>query len=180
VTAAESATTAAAQEKARFGGNHDSEKRQRVQQRKRKYSPTTEGSAMNLKIDPASGLPIYLQLIEQIKYHISVGTIRAEDQLPSVRKLSTDLRVNPNTIAKAFNIMETEGIVYSKRGEGTFISPNAAESSKEERRGVLKNLLKQVAETAEALNVPPDEVHRMMDECFKETSNTIPSGSEAP
>ncbi|MDQ7826001.1 MAG: GntR family transcriptional regulator [Candidatus Eremiobacteraeota bacterium] len=134
---------------------------------------------MNLKIDPSSGLPIYLQLIEQIKYHISVGTMKAEDQLPSVRKLSMDLRINPNTIAKAFNIMENEGIVYTKRGEGTFISSAAAESSKEERLGVLRNLLGQVAETARTLKVPPAEVHQMLDEHLS-TAGSLPAGSEAP
>jgi GntR family transcriptional regulator len=135
---------------------------------------------MNLKIDPSSGLPLYLQLIEQIKYHISVGTLRAEDQLPSVRKLSMDLRINPNTIAKAFNIMETEGIVYTKRGEGTFISSNAADSSKEERRGVLRSLIGQVVETAKALDVSPAEVQRMLDEGFNDKSHPNSPGSEAP
>jgi GntR family transcriptional regulator len=137
---------------------------------------------MNFKIDPSSGLPIYLQLIEQIKYHISVGTLRAEDQLPSVRKLSTDLRVNPNTIAKAFNIMENDGIVYTKRGEGTFVSSQAADSSKEDRLEVLRGLVEQVVETAITLKVPKEEVHRMIDRGIDGKSQGAPlqnQGSEA-
>jgi len=121
---------------------------------------------MNFKIDPSSGLPLYLQLIEQFKYHISVGSLRAEDQLPSVRKLSTELRINPNTIAKAFNIMETEGIVYTKRGEGTFVSAQAEITSKEDRLDVLRNLVGQVVETAMTLKVSTGEVCSMVEKEF--------------
>jgi len=117
---------------------------------------------MNFKIDPSSGLPIYLQLIDQIKYHISVGTLKAEDQLPSVRKLSTELRINPNTIAKAFNIMETDGIVYTKRGEGTFISSQAESSSQKDRLDVLTGIVDQAVETALTLKVPADELLKLV------------------
>ncbi|MGV8125546.1 MAG: GntR family transcriptional regulator [Candidatus Xenobiia bacterium LiM19] len=123
---------------------------------------------MNFKIDPSSGLPIYLQLIDQIKYHISVGTLKAEDQLPSVRKLSTELRINPNTIAKAFNIMETDGIVYTKRGEGTFISTQAELSSNKDRLEVLTGLVDQVIETALTLKVPMEELQKLVESRYSE------------
>lgn len=123
---------------------------------------------MNFKIDPSSGLPIYLQLIDQIKYHISVGTLKAEDQLPSVRKLSTELRINPNTIAKAFNIMETDGIVYTKRGEGTFISTQAEVSSHKDRLEVLTGLVDQVIETALTLKVPREELQKLVESRYSE------------
>lgn len=126
---------------------------------------------MNFKIDPSSGLPIYLQLIDQIKYHISVGTLKAEDQLPSVRKLSTELRINPNTIAKAFNIMETDGIVYTRRGEGTFISSQAEVSSNKDRLEVLKNLVDQVVETALTLKVPREELQKLIETGYEEKQN---------
>ena len=122
---------------------------------------------MNLKIDPSSGLPIYHQLIEQIKHSIAIGVMKAEDQLPSVRKLSMDLRINPNTIAKAYNIMEMEGIVYTKRGEGTFISSGASEPSIKSQRAVLRGLVDQVVETAKSMKIPEDEVHDMIETSYK-------------
>lgn len=121
---------------------------------------------MNFKIDPSSGLPIYHQLIEQIKYLIAAGTLQAEDQLPSVRKLSVDLRINPNTIAKAYNIMETSGIVYTRRGEGTFISPQVASSSGESRLQVIRSVVRQVTETAITMKISREDVLKMVNEDF--------------
>ncbi len=132
---------------------------------------------MDFKSDPSSGLPIYLQLIEQFKYHISVGSLRAEEQLPSVRKLSTELRINPNTIAKAFNIMETEGIVYTKRGEGTFVSSQAETSSKEGRIDVLRGLVDQVVETAITLKISSEEVCSMIQQGFATRSSAGDAGN---
>lgn len=126
---------------------------------------------MNLKIDLSSGLPIYLQLIEQIKHYIAIGVLNSEDQLPSVRKLSADLRINPNTIAKAFNIMENEGIVYTRRGEGTFISAGANEGAKESKMDILKSQIEQMVNTANMLNIQKEQVQKMIDEFYKDKRN---------
>lgn len=88
------------------------------------------------KLDLQSGLPIYLQLVEQVKLAIASGVLKTEDKMPSVRQLAMDLRVNPNTISKAYNIMETEKILYTKRGEGTFVI-----SSHENNRWELKEYI---------------------------------------
>src|SRR5262245_52127847 len=76
---------------------------------------------MVLRLNPSSGIPIYLQLIEQVKHAIETGAIRAGDQLPSVRKMAEDLVINPNTVARAYRDLEHEGIIELKHGAGAFI-----------------------------------------------------------
>jgi DNA-binding transcriptional regulator YhcF (GntR family) len=66
--------------------------------------------------------PIYMQIIEKIKNDISAGKLKAGDKLPSVRQMSEDLKVNPNTILRTFRELETLGITYTQRGMGTFIT----------------------------------------------------------
>src|SRR5262249_7100561 len=76
---------------------------------------------MALRLNPASGVPLYLQLIEQIKHGIETGAMRAGDQLPSVRQMAEDLLINPNTVVRAYRELEHEGIVELKHGSGAFI-----------------------------------------------------------
>src|SRR5207248_7019671 len=76
---------------------------------------------MILRINPASGIPLYLQLIEQVKHAIETGAIRAGEQLPSVRQMAEDLLINPNTVARAYRDLEQEGFIELKHGSGAFI-----------------------------------------------------------
>ncbi|PYS45305.1 MAG: GntR family transcriptional regulator, partial [Acidobacteria bacterium] len=73
---------------------------------------------MVLRLNPSSGVPLYLQLIEQVKHAIETGAIRAGEQLPSVRKMAEDLVINPNTVARAYRDLEHEGIIELKHGIG--------------------------------------------------------------
>lgn len=74
------------------------------------------------KINPASGIPIYLQIGQQIKTAVASGALQPGDQLPSVRELALELTINPNTAAKAYQELEREGIITTIRGKGTFIA----------------------------------------------------------
>lgn len=96
---------------------------------------------MFIAIDPSSGLPIYIQIVGQIKTGIAMGRLQPEDPLPSVRQLATDLAVNPNTVARAYLDLEYEGIIYKRQGAGTFVSSQGVEMSKLERRKVLGELI---------------------------------------
>lgn len=73
------------------------------------------------KIDIKSSTPIYMQIIEQIKSAVVKGYLKQDDMLPSVRKLSSMLEVNPNTVAKAYNELERQKVIITVRGRGTFI-----------------------------------------------------------
>ena len=96
---------------------------------------------MFINIDPSSGLPIYLQIAQQIKTSVAMGRLQPEDPLPSVRQLAVELAVNPNTVARAYLDLEIEGVIYKRQGAGTFVSSQGVEMSKGERRRVLNELL---------------------------------------
>ena len=79
------------------------------------------------QIDSLSRQPVYEQLIEQMERFILLGLLRAGDQLPSVRSLSVELSINPNTIQKAYGELDSRGLIYSIPGIGCFVTENAVE-----------------------------------------------------
>src|SRR5207302_8162517 len=85
------------------------------------YTVLTEQTLIVLRLNPASGIPLYLQLIEQVKHAIETGAIRAGEQLPSVRQMAEDLVINPNTVVRAYRDLEHEGIIELKHGLGAFV-----------------------------------------------------------
>src|SRR3972149_1819287 len=76
---------------------------------------------MNLKIDMHSGVPINTQIVERVKHMIATGELKPGDQLPTVRQLAQDLRVNFNTIARAYALLDAAGIISTQQGRGTFV-----------------------------------------------------------
>jgi GntR family transcriptional regulator len=97
---------------------------------------------MQIFIDNADVRPIYLQIMDEIRRAVVLGTLQPEDALPSARQLAVDLRINPNTVAQAYRELERIGVVYVRRGKGTFVAPvNAVEEDRRE-------LLRAVAERA--------------------------------
>lgn len=95
-------------------------------------------------IDPSSGTPIYRQLVDQVRQAVASGVLRAGDRLPSVRDLAVELAVNPNTVAKAYQELEREGVIETPRGKGSFIADRDHIASEAER-------LRQFAEAADKL-----------------------------
>jgi GntR family transcriptional regulator len=84
-----------------------------------------------LTVDPRSGVPIYLQLVEQVKRSVALGVLTTGEQLPTVKQLALDLTVNPNTVARAYRELEREGVIETAVGRGSFIRDNGeAESPK--------------------------------------------------
>src|SRR5438874_3457848 len=80
---------------------------------------------MLFRPNPSSGVPIYLQLMEQVKHGIETGALRPGEQLPGIRPLAEELVVNPNTVAKAYRELEHEGVIELRQGAGAFVSGNA-------------------------------------------------------
>ena len=115
--------------------------------------------SMNLEIDFRSGIPIYLQVVERIKERLAAGQLKPGDQLPTVRSLALELRVNFNTIARAYRIMDESGIISTQQGRGTYIlelpSPEVAESI---RMQALQDLTQRYISDAERLGVSPEEL----------------------
>ena len=85
---------------------------------------------MDLRINFASGVPIYLQLMEQIKHAVDTGAIRGGEQLPTIRKIAEELRMNPNTVARAYRELEREGVIDVRHGSGSYVVEPKKSSTK--------------------------------------------------
>ena len=96
-------------------------------------------------LDPHSGVATYLQIVQQVKDALRLGTIEVGDQLPTVREVVADLAINPNTVAKAYRDLEREGLVVARQGRGTFVASTLAPASlrhHEELRAELERWLR--------------------------------------
>ncbi len=109
------------------------------------------------QIDPMSRTPVYEQIVTQAEKLISAGILRPGDQLPSVRSLSVELSVNPNTIQRSYNTLDTMGLVVSVPGKGCFVSGNARDAVAVKNRGRLSELRSLAAELFSA-GVSPEEI----------------------
>jgi GntR family transcriptional regulator len=122
-----------------------------------------------VQIDPRDPTPIYAQLDRAIRVAIAHGKLKAGDQLPTVRQLAVDLRVNANTVAKVYLALEREGIVETKRGVGTFISglrPPAVHDAHRERR--LKEIVDRLFTDAASIGFTPREISKYLARRVKE------------
>ena len=118
-----------------------------------------------IKLDLQSKIPLYLQMEQQIIDLILLGVLKENDQLPSVRNLARELGINPNTIQKAYQDMESRGIIYSVVGRGNFVaSPSAAENLK--RRETMAALEKLLMDALHA-GISAQELHQAVDTAFE-------------
>lgn len=123
-----------------------------------------------IKPDYKNGKPLHEQITQGIKDLIMCGALSPDEQLPSVRELSVSLTVNPNTVQRAYRTLETEGVIYSIRGKGSFV----ANSHKTDDR-TLARLRGELAEAVRELafyGIPPEELHGIIDEIYKERNVT--------
>jgi len=110
------------------------------------------------RLDPASGVPFYRQITDQILGGIAIGALRAGDQLPTVRALAVELKVNLNTVAKAYKELEIRGVLSTQQGSGTYIAPVEVQRDEVERRRQVVQLVDEFLARAAALGLPPAEV----------------------
>ena len=91
-----------------------------------------------VNLDPHDARPLYLQIMDEVRRALVVGALRPEDPLPSVRELSAQLVVNPRTVSQAYRELERDGVLYVRRGQGTFVAPGV----RADRRGVARDVAK--------------------------------------
>ena len=113
---------------------------------------------MLLQINFKSGMPVYLQVVDQIKAAAAAGALQTGEPLPSIRPLAEELRVNRNTIAKAYTELESQGVIETIPGKGCFMRPNHSPLKKDARRKLLIDGIDQLIVQAHHLQVPPAEV----------------------
>src|SRR5687768_211104 len=118
---------------------------------------------MLLRIEPSSAVPVYRQIVDQIRYQIASGDLRVGDRLPSVRELSRQLPVNQNTVLKAYDLLAQDGLISSRKGDGTFVEEFTTTIKKSERLRQLSGILAQAAAQAVHFQIGRDELHQLLD-----------------
>ena len=113
---------------------------------------------MDLHVSPADGVPIYLQIVNQVKYLISSGRLAAGEELPPIRTLAERLLINPNTVARAYRELELAGAVEKRRTTGTYVSGGASPLSRRERLKILGRRVDALLAEARQMDVSLDDV----------------------
>ena len=92
---------------------------------------------MQIHISPHDGVPIYRQIVNQVKYLVAAGRLKRGDEMPPIRRLAEDLLINPNTVARAYRDLESAGVLLSRPGSGTRVSKNGSPLSRAEKMRIL-------------------------------------------
>lgn len=116
-----------------------------------------------LKPNPSSGVPIYLQLMQQVRHAIETGALKPGEQLPSIRPLAEELVMNPNTVAKAYRELEHEGVIELRQGAGAFVSAKAPTQENAEKLQAAKTLVAQGIERLRARGITDEEIRRLVE-----------------
>jgi GntR family transcriptional regulator len=119
---------------------------------------------MVFQIDFKTGKPVYLQLVDQIRYAAASGGLRPGEPLPSIRPLAEELRVNRNTIAKAYTELESQGVIETIPGKGCFLKENNSPFTKQIRQKLLIKEIDEAVVTAHHLQVDRDSFLKLVDE----------------
>ena len=115
-------------------------------------------------LNPRSGVPLYLQLKEQVKMAVAGGVLKPGDRLPPVREMAVELSVNPNTVARAYSELEREGLLSSEQGRGTFIRAAEPLLGEEERKIQVQGLIDRVLVEAFNLRLTPAELQAVWEQ----------------
>jgi GntR family transcriptional regulator len=118
-------------------------------------------------LDPRSGVATYLQIVQQVKDALRLGTIDVGDQLPTVREVVADLAVNPNTVAKAYRELEHEGLVVARQGRGTFVASTLAPASLR-HHGELRASFERWLASAEAAGLDEESIRALISSTLRE------------
>ncbi|MFL5732790.1 MAG: GntR family transcriptional regulator [Chloroflexia bacterium] len=114
--------------------------------------------AIWLDVEPRSGVPIYVQIVQQIKHAIEVSALQPGEQLPTVRQLAVELTIAPNTIVKAYNELQSMGLVESRAGVGTVVAPNLNGSVQAQRMEAFTTRLRALVRDAATLGIEPADL----------------------
>ena len=119
---------------------------------------------MDISINLSDGVPIYRQIVNQVKYLVASGLLQPGEELPPIRTLALQLRVTPNTIVKAYGELEISGVIHKRQGSGTFVSDARPQLAIRERRRVIEQRIDALLAEAHQLNFSAEEILRMLRE----------------
>ena len=118
---------------------------------------------MFIQVDLTSSVAIYEQVVQQIKFSIAAGSILANELIPSVRELSRQLALNPNTVARAYRMLQDDGTVYARRGTGLAVAADSPDRCKAERRNWFENQFRRLIAEARRCSLQQDEIREIIE-----------------
>jgi GntR family transcriptional regulator len=131
-----------------------------------------------MSVDPNSHVPIYQQIMAHIRHRIAAGVYRAGEGLPSIRTLALKLVVNPNTVQRAYQELEREGLVFSRKGLGLFVTKHGARAARNRSESAVYDRFAEGIRTGRASNMDADQIsgtfRKAMDETFAKTDADAP------
>jgi GntR family transcriptional regulator len=119
---------------------------------------------MFFQIDFGDNLPIYDQVVRQIKFAVAGGVLRENELVPSVRELARELTINPNTVARAYHRLQDEGILTSVRGTGLAVAAGAGDRCRQERVELIRSRLEQVFAEARQSRIDPSQLRELVEQ----------------
>ncbi len=119
---------------------------------------------LHFQINPHSGVPVYRQMADQVKYYIASETLRPGDQLPSIRELAQKLAINPTTVVRVYSDLEHEGVIDMRHGKGAFVAAGGPRLSASERERALRALARHLAVEAVQMGAPASQVLKLVRE----------------
>src|SRR5438094_170891 len=131
---------------------------------------------MLFRPNPSSGVPIYLQVMEQVKHAVETGALRPGEQLPGIRPLAEELVINPNTVAKAYRELEHEGVIELRHGAGAFVAPNARAKKATGKLRAGQTVVAAAVERLRAQGVTDEEIRRLFE---AELAGLTPKGGSS-
>ena len=119
---------------------------------------------MIIRIDPGSAEPLFEQVVFAVKSAVARGSAKAGDKLPSVRELARELAINPNTVVRAYEALERDGVIVRRQGAGCFLTGHGSDLATTERKKQLQELLRRAATEAFHLGFQPDDIKKALDQ----------------
>ncbi len=126
---------------------------------------------MIIVVDSHSGIPVYRQLMEQIRFHVASGVLRPGDEIPSTRALSAQLGVNPMTISKAFSLLEKEGMVERRPGLPLVVRSRGPAARRATQKAQLRRVLAPAVTRIRQLGIPAADAVELLRELLEKTKN---------
>jgi GntR family transcriptional regulator len=120
------------------------------------------GAPLQIHISPSDGVPIYLQIVNQVKYQVASGRLTAGVELPPIRVLAEQLLVNPNTVARAYRELELAGVVTKRRTAGTYVSDAGSPLARRERMRILTERIDALLAEARQMNISTEEIVELL------------------
>ena len=127
---------------------------------------------MQIHITTSDGVPIYLQVVNQVKYLVAAGRLKAGEELPPIRTLAEKLVVTPNTIARAYRELEVSGIVEKRRTAGTYVTDQGSPLARRERTKILSDRIDQLLAEAGHMDVSLEDVIKLLEQRFSVIQNS--------